>query len=143
MSEATQQSSQAMGVANPIRKVVTMLQNMQKKVEEEGEAEKKLYDKFMCYCKSGGKDLETSIGAAEEKVSTLPSQITAAEERLTQLKDDIKQHQTDRAAAKRSMKKATAVRDKEAAEFAKLKAEADSNMVAVAKAIAALEKGLD
>jgi len=139
---ALQQSSAATTAANPIRKVVTMLQNMQKKVEEEGEAEKKLYEKFMCYCKSGGKDLETSIGAAEEKVSTLPSQITAAEERLTQLKDDIKQHQTDRAAAKRSMKKATAVRDKEAAEFAKLKAEADSNMVAVAKAIAALEKGL-
>jgi len=139
---ALQQSSAATTAANPIRKVVTMLQNMQKKVEEEGEAEKKLYDKFMCYCKSGGKDLETSIGAAEEKVSTLPSQITAAEERLTQLKDDIKQHQTDRAAAKRSMKKATAVRDKEAAEFAKLKAEADSNMVAVAKAIVALEKGL-
>jgi len=119
-----------------------MLQNMQKKVEEEGEAEKKLYDKFICYCKSGGKDLETSIGAAEEKVSTLPSEITAAEERLAQLKDDIKQHQTDRAAAKRTMQKATAVRDKEAAEFAKLKAEADSNMVAVAKAIIALEKGL-
>merc|ERR1719444_205842 len=40
------------------------------------------------------------------------------------------------------MKKATAVRDKEAAEFAKMKAEADSNMVATAKAIAALEKGV-
>merc|ERR1719410_1348037 len=40
------------------------------------------------------------------------------------------------------MQKATAVRNKEAAEFAKLKAEADSNMVAVAKAIVALEKGL-
>jgi len=137
-----QQGSEVKAAANPIRKVVTMLQNMQKKVEEEGEAEKKLYDKFMCYCKSGGKDLETSIGAAQEKVSTLPSQITAGEERLTQLKDDIKQHQTDRAAAKRTMKKATAVRDKEAAEFAKLKAEADSNMVAVAKAIVAVEKGL-
>lgn len=119
-----------------------MLQTMQKKVEEEGEAEKKLYDKFMCYCQDGGKDLETSIGAAEDKVSTLPSEITAAEERLQQLKDDIKQHQADRAAAKRSMQKATAVREKDAAEFAKLKAEADSNMVAVAKAIVALEKGV-
>jgi rubrerythrin len=78
-----QQGSEVKAAANPIRKVVTMLQNMQKKVEEEGEAEKKLYDKFMCYCKSGGKDLETSIGAAQEKVSTLPSQITAGEERLT------------------------------------------------------------
>jgi len=140
--EATLQSSQAQTAANPIRKVVTMLQNMQKKVEEEGEAEKKLFEKFMCYCKSGGKDLETSIGAAEDKVSTLPSEITAAEERLAQLKDDIRQHQADRAAAKRTMQKATAVRNKEAAEFAKLKAEADANLVAVAKAIVALEKGL-
>mmetsp|Transcript_46250 Transcript_46250/g.91669 ORF Transcript_46250/g.91669 Transcript_46250/m.91669 type:complete len:204 (+) Transcript_46250:98-709(+) len=139
---ALQQRSEATLAANPIRKVVTMLQTMQKKVEEEGEAEKKLYDKFMCYCQDGGKDLETSIGAAEDKVSTLPSEITAAEERLQQLKDDIKQHQADRAAAKRSMQKATAVREKDAAEFAKLKAEADSNMVAVAKAIVALEKGV-
>jgi hypothetical protein len=33
--------------ANPIRKVVTMLQMMQKKVEQEGEKEKELFDKFM------------------------------------------------------------------------------------------------
>merc|ERR1740116_666613 len=59
-----------------------------------------------------------------------------------QFKDDIKQAQTDRAAAKRTMKKATAVRDKEAAEFSKMKAETDSNMMATAKAIAALEKGV-
>jgi len=141
-SGAVQQSSQAKGVANPIRKVVTMLQNMQKKVEEEGEREKKLFEKFMCYCQSGGKQLEKSIGDAEDKVSTLPSEIEAAEEKLTQYKDDIKQHQSDRAAAKRAIKKATAVRDKEAAEFAKMKAEADSNMVATAKAIAALERGV-
>jgi len=131
-----------MGVANPIRKVVTMLQNMQKKVEEEGEVEKKLYEKFMCYCQNGGKQLEESISEAEDKVSTLPEEIQAAEEKMTQSKDEIKQAQTDRAAAKRSMKKATAVRDKEAAEFAKMKAEADSNLVATSKAIAALEKGV-
>jgi len=36
-----QQHSEVTAVANPVRKVVTMLQNMQKKVEEEGEIEKK------------------------------------------------------------------------------------------------------
>merc|ERR1719189_794251 len=108
----------------------------------EGEREKKLYEKFMCYCQSGGKELEASISGAENKVSTLPAEITAAEEKLVQLKDDIKQHQIDRAAAKSAMSKATALRNKEAAEFAKLKAEADANMLAVAKAIIALEKGL-
>ena len=40
--------------ANPIRKVVTLLQDMQKEIEAEGEKEKALYDKFMCYCNATG-----------------------------------------------------------------------------------------
>ena len=35
---------------NPIRKVVTMLQMMQNKVEAEGKAHRGIFDKFMCYC---------------------------------------------------------------------------------------------
>merc|ERR1712008_413754 len=110
---ALQQSTDASSVKNPIRMVVTMLQKMQKRVEEEGEAEKKLYDKFMCYCKSGGKELDASISGAENKVSTLPAEITAAEEKLVQLRDDIKEHQADRAGAKAALAKATALRNKE------------------------------
>ena len=34
-------------VANPIRKVVNLLQMMQKKVEAEGEKEAKLFEKFI------------------------------------------------------------------------------------------------
>ena len=41
-------SSEAVRV-NPIRKVVTMLQNMQKKVTAEGEKETALFEKYMCY----------------------------------------------------------------------------------------------
>ena len=36
--------------ANPIRKVVTLLQDMQKELEAEGKKEEELYNKFMCYC---------------------------------------------------------------------------------------------
>jgi len=124
------------------RKVVTMLQKMQKKVEQEGAEEKQLYDKFMCYCKNGGKDLEASISAASGKVSDLPSQIETAEARLVQLKDDIKQHQTDRQAAKEAMAKATAIREKEAAIYAAYKTETDATIQAIAKAVAALEHGM-
>jgi len=72
--------------ANPIRKVVTMLQTMQKKVEAEGEKEKELFDKFMCYCKNSGGDLATSIGDAETKVSELPSAVEEAVASLVSLK---------------------------------------------------------
>jgi len=34
--------------ANPIRKVVTLMQNMQKEIEAQGAKEKELFDKFMC-----------------------------------------------------------------------------------------------
>jgi len=39
--------------ANPIRKVVGMLQAMQTKITAEGAKEQELFDKFMCYCKNG------------------------------------------------------------------------------------------
>jgi len=42
---------------NPIRRVVTMLQMMQKKITAEGEKEKELFDKFMCYCQTGAGEL--------------------------------------------------------------------------------------
>ena len=35
--------------ANPIRRVVNMLQAMQKKVVAEGEKEEELFQKFICY----------------------------------------------------------------------------------------------
>jgi len=127
--------------ANPIRKVVTMLQTMQKKVEAEGEKEKELFDKFMCYCKNSGGDLATSIADAETKVSELPSAVEEAEGQLGQLKEDLKKAQTDRAAAKTAIAEATAIREKEAGEFATLSTDLKTNIAAVGKAVAAIEKG--
>jgi len=127
--------------ANPIRKVVNMLQMMQKKVEAEGEKEQELFDKFMCYCKSSGGDLATSIADAETKVSELPSAVEEAVGQLGQLKEDLKKAQTDRAAAKAAIAEATAIREKEAAEFATLSSELKTNIAAINKAVAAIEKG--
>jgi len=137
-STATEQQT----TANPIRKVVNMLQAMEKKVTAEGEKEQELFDKFMCYCKNGDGALSTSISAAEAKVPAVSSDIAAAEAQVLQLKADLKSHQTDRAAAKSAMAEATSIRAKEAAAFAALKSEADANIAATNKATAAVEKGM-
>merc|ERR1719335_1927926 len=100
--------------ANPIRKVVTLLQNMQKKVTAEGEKEQKIYDKFMCYCKTSGGDLAKSIAESNAKTSALPAAIEEAEAKKNQLQADLKAHQTDRAAAKQALAAAQAIREKEA-----------------------------
>jgi chromosome segregation ATPase len=127
--------------ANPIRKVVNMLQMMQKKVEAEGEKEKELYDKFMCYCKNAGGDLGKAIAENEQKSSELPSQVEEAQASLVQLKEDLKKAQTDRASAKAAMAEATAIREKEAAGFAKESSELKTNIAAITKAVGALEAG--
>jgi len=126
---------------NPIRKVVTMLQTMQKKVEAEGEKEKELFDKFMCYCKNSGGELGKSIGEAEDSVSSLPSEVEEAEATLTQTKEDLKKAQNDRSSAKSAIAEATAIREKEAATFAKESTDLKTNVAAVGKAVGALEKG--
>jgi len=128
--------------ANPIRKVVTMLQAMQKKVEAEGQKETELFEKFMCYCKNGDEALAKSIADAEAKMPQVTADIEAGEAEVKQLKADIKQHQTDRAAAKAAMAEATSIREKEASAFADLKSEADANIAATTKATNAIEKGM-
>merc|ERR1719336_3770487 len=82
--------------ANPIRKVVTLLQNMQKTVAAEGEKEKELYEKFMCYCKGGTQELTAAITAAEEKIPAVTSSIEAAEGKLSQLKSGLSEAQESR-----------------------------------------------
>jgi len=127
---------------NPIRKVVNLLQAMQQKVEAEGEKEKELYDQFMCWCKHGSGDLSSSISSANDKIPQVSSNIEASEGKLSQTKEDLKAAQEDRSSANAAMKEAVALREKEAAAFAGEKAEADTNIAAMEKAIAALERGM-
>merc|ERR1719207_363960 len=134
--------AKVVSTANPIRRVVTMLQMMQKKVEAEGEKEKELFEKFMCYCKSSKGTLAKSIEDAETKIPQVESDIKEAESEKAQLIEDLNAHKADRAAAKEAMAKATEIREKEAAAFAKEKANDDSNLAALKKALAAIEKGM-
>jgi len=142
LGHAAQVEQQVAVAANPIRKVVNMLQAMQGKIKAEGEKEAELFDKFMCYCKNGDGALAKSISEAETKVPQVTSDIEEGEAQVTQLKADLKSHQTDRASAKAAMADATAIRSKEAGEFAALEAEFNANIAAVGKATAAVEKGM-
>merc|ERR1719299_35942 len=128
--------------ANPIRKVVNMLQNMVKKVEAEGAKEQELFDKYMCYCKTSGGDLSKSISDAETKAPQLEADIKESEAKKAQFEEDLKQHQTDRSAAKDAMAEATTLREKEAKAYAKESSDDKTNIAATAKAMTAVEKGM-
>merc|ERR1719436_1482918 len=127
--------------ANPIRRVVTLLQKMQSSVAAEGEKEKKLFEEFMCYCKNGVDDLEASIDAAETKIPQVESALKEATAAQTQLKKEIEQHKANVADAKKVIATATALREKEAAAFATESSDLKTNLAALGKAISAIEAG--
>merc|ERR1719421_2596293 len=119
-----------------------MLQMMAKKVTAEGEKEEELFEKFMCYCETAGSDLQKSIDEAEAKVPQLQAALEEAEAQKKQLEEELDQHRKDRAEAKEAIETATAIREKEAAEFAKENAESEANIDALDRAIPAIENGM-
>jgi len=94
-----------------------MLQDMTKKVKSEGERDEELFEKYMCYCKSGAGQLQMSIDAATTKIPQVESSIKEGESAQTQLKADLVQHKADRADAKAAIAAATGIRTKEAATY--------------------------
>merc|ERR1719436_579803 len=130
------------GHENPIRKVVTLLQDMQTKVTAEGKKQEALYKKFMCYCKTSGDTLAASITAAKAKIDSLSAEIKAAGEKKKQTEQDLKEHQASRAEAKDAMATATALREKEAKAYNQFASDSDVNLSALTAAIAAIEKGM-
>merc|ERR1719409_2121005 len=100
-----------------------MLEAMQAKVKQEGEKEKELFQKFMCYCHTNTGALGDSIAAAEAKIPEVTAAIEEATAEKAQLDEDLKAHKEDRETAKASLKEANALREKQAEEFASVKAE--------------------
>merc|ERR1719158_1658305 len=140
LSAETNSASQV--AANPMRRVITMLQMMVKKVEAEGKKEEELFEKFICYCDTGKATLGKSIADAEEKIPQLESDIKEATGMKAQLDGDLETHKSDRAAAQDAIAKAQGVREKEASAFAKESGEDKSNLDSLTKALAAIEKGM-
>jgi len=134
--------SEAMLKANPIRKVVTMLQNMQKKISAEAGTKEKMFDQYMCYCKNADSTLAKSIADAEDKVPQVESAIKEDSAMKKQLKADLADAKSGRAEAKETLAKAAAIRAKEEGAYSKAAAESKTNIAALSKAIPAIEQGM-
>jgi len=128
--------------ANPIRKIVTLMQNMQKEIEAEGVKEKELFDKFMCFCSANTGDLGKAEADAKAKAEEMTAKLKSEEAEKSQLEQELVDHKTDRETAKADLAEATTLREKEAAEFAAMKADSETNIASLSSAIPAIEKGM-
>jgi regulator of replication initiation timing len=126
---------------NPIRKVVTLLQNLREEVETEGRKDKELFDKFMCYCTDNMDKLEKSVEVARADIGEFEATIKELTGSNAALELEIKDVQEDLEENKKAIADATGVRTKEKAEFTKESSETANAISSLDKAIPAIEKG--
>jgi hypothetical protein len=105
--------------ANPIRRVVTLIQNIQAKVQAEGAKEKELFEKFMCYCQTGAQDLEKAISDNDNKLPIVEGNLKEKIAQKNQLQAEIKGHKQDTEDCLQAIAEANALREKENKEFLK------------------------
>merc|ERR1719428_710408 len=141
LAATTAEALQSEG-ANPIRKIVTLLQNMQKEIEAEGAKEKELFDKFMCFCSGNNGELSKAAADATAAIEQLGAKLKAEEAEKVTVAQELIDHKKDREQAGEDVNEATMIREKEAGEYAALKADSEKNIAAMASAIPALEKGM-
>merc|ERR1719353_1813826 len=101
-----------------------------------------MYDKFMCYCDGNTGEMQKSVEEAAQRITELKAKLESSIAEKDQLDQDLIAHKQDREAANQDLAKATAIREKEHAEYLELTGESKENLDAMIAAIAALEKGM-
>merc|ERR1711904_593256 len=69
----------------PVSKVITLLKDMQKQLQQEAEEDEEIYEKMACWCETNDKEKTKAIADAEARISDLQTAIetlTATSSRL-------------------------------------------------------------
>jgi hypothetical protein len=107
----------------PIRKVITLIEEMKATVEKDGSDDLEAYDKYMCWCETNDKEKTTAIENAETRIAELTAFIEEAAATEGQLKTEIAGLAADIEEDTTALETATGVREKEHSDF--LEVEAD------------------
>merc|ERR1719343_716471 len=101
----------------PVSKVINLLKDMSKQLEEETEKDQEIYEKMACWCETNDKEKTKSIAEAEAHIEVLTVKIEELTATSAQLNTEIKNHEKEVAKNQEALDKATALREKQLAEF--------------------------
>jgi len=126
--------------AKPIRKVITLLEEMRTQAKKDAANDLEAYDKYMCWCETNKKEKTAAIKAAEQEIADLTTFLEEAAAKEGELKTEIAGLEEDIAADQDALAEATAVRSKEKEAFQAEEADMKETIALLTEAIAVLEK---
>merc|ERR1719506_1475815 len=90
---------------------------MLKQLQKEAEDDEEIYDAIACWCETNDKEKTKSIAEAEAKIDNLTTKIEELTAQSARLTTEIKNLEVEVAKNQDGLDKATAIREKELAEF--------------------------
>eukprot|EP00747_Dinoflagellata_sp_TGD_P122077 gnl/TRDRNA2_/TRDRNA2_173548_c0_seq1.p1 gnl/TRDRNA2_/TRDRNA2_173548_c0~~gnl/TRDRNA2_/TRDRNA2_173548_c0_seq1.p1 ORF type:complete len:706 (-),score=232.57 gnl/TRDRNA2_/TRDRNA2_173548_c0_seq1:172-2289(-) len=130
----------AVSTASPINKVLQMLEDLEAKVKREGEAAQKEFDKYSMWCKTQSEKLEFEIKSGKQHVEQLQALIEKDTSQITICITQIEDYTALIAKLEKELEEATAIRDKDAADFAEEEHELMNIIDTLERAIAIMER---
>jgi len=122
----------------PISKVVKLLQDLMTKIDDDGKAQQKTYDKFACWCEKTLARKAAAIDAGKELIDTTQREIVELKGRLGELGATLKQLEKEIAANEEARKEADQIREKENEDYTAERTEAEQCIGALESAIKVL-----
>jgi hypothetical protein len=129
--------------ANPLGKAVQLLSDLTAKVRQDGENEKKSYYEYFEWCDDVAKNTENEIKTASSVTSKLTAKIDDLGSKIQVSVSKIEDLASAISTSRSDLDSATAIRKKEAADFASSEAQLIDSVEILGRAIGVLEKELE
>merc|ERR1719262_313838 len=113
---------------------------MLKQLEKEAEEDEEIYDKMACWCETNDKEKTKSIADAEARISDLTTKIEELTASSARLNTEIKNLEKEVAENQAALDKATAIRQKQLAEFNEEEKDLLESISALKSAVTVLSK---
>merc|ERR1719399_856026 len=124
--------------ASPVDKVVELINELKAKIEADGKAEQKVYDKYACWCEKTTARKAGNIEEAKTSVEELTQLILELKGKKSTLTAEVKQLEKDIAANEAAQKEATSIRSKENSDYTTTRSQSEQTIGALEGAIKTL-----
>merc|ERR1719456_2167555 len=122
----------------PVTKVVELIQEMKAKIEADGKAEQKVYDKFACWCEKTTARKASAIDEAKASIEELSEKVLNLKGKTATMKAESAQLEKDIAANIDGANEATSIRTKETADYEQQRSDLEQAIGALERAITIL-----
>lgn len=119
----------------PVTKVVNLLEDMKKKLEEEAEKDEDVDEKMKCWCKETEQAKTESVAGTDSQIATLSATIETSAADSVKLNAELNGHKDDLAASEQSLSAAESQRKKQQETFQEEEKEIEESLTGVDAAL--------